>query len=180
MARESCGRAATRLTGLLTVPVPRGTALRCLRRLPLPQQAVPRVIGVGDFALRRRHCYATIVTDAETGRRLAVLPGREKATPESWLREHPGVKIVCRDGSATYAEAVCRALPDAVQASDRWHLWRSLRDKVRLGARAHADCWAAINSPRPDGVREQTTATAGTRFTISSARASPCLTAPAA
>lgn len=119
MARELCGRAAARLAGLLALPVSRSTALRHLRRLAVPQQAIPGVIGVDDFALRRRHRYATIITDAETGRRVAVLPDREAATLESWLREHLGVEVVCRDGSATYAEAVRRALPDAVQVSDR-------------------------------------------------------------
>ncbi|GGW76465.1 hypothetical protein GCM10010350_71690 [Streptomyces galilaeus] len=149
MARELCGRAAARLAGLLAVPVSRSTALRHLRRLPLPQQAVPRVIGVADFALRRRHRYATIITDAETGRRLAVLPDRERATLESWLREHPGAEVVCRDGSATHAEAIRRALPHAVQVSDRWHLWRNLCDKTLLEVRAHAGCWARGLGQRP-------------------------------
>lgn len=157
VARELCGRAAARLTGLLALPVSRSTALRHLWRLPLPQQNVPRVIGVDDFALRRRHRYATIITEAETGRRVAVLPDREAATLDSWLRRHSGIEVVCRDGSATYAEAVRRALPDAVQVSDRWHLWRNLCDKVLLELRAHTDCWATINPPRPGGVREQTT-----------------------
>ncbi|MER5688927.1 ISL3 family transposase [Streptomyces sp. NPDC002205] len=157
VARELCGRAAARLTGLLALPVSRSTALRHPWRLPLPPQNVPRVIGVDDFALRRRHRYATIITEAETGRRVAVLPDREAATLESWLRQHPGIEVVCRDGSATYAEAVRRALPDAVQVSDRWHLWRNLCDKVLLEVRAHAGCWATINPPRPGGVREQTT-----------------------
>jgi transposase len=118
-ARELCGRAAARLAGLPALPISRSTALRRLRRLPVPASPVPRVIGVDDFALRRRHRYATIITDAQTGRRVAVLPDREAATLESWLREHPGAEVVCRDGSATYAEAVRRALPDAVQVSDR-------------------------------------------------------------
>ncbi|MEU5547510.1 ISL3 family transposase [Streptomyces sioyaensis] len=158
VARELCGRAAARLAALPAVPVSRSTALRRLRRLPLPQQAVPRVIGVDDFALRRRHRYATIIVDAETGRRVAVLPDREAATSESWLREHGcGVEVVCRDGSATYAEAIRRALPAAVQVSDRWHLWRNLCNKVQLEVRAHAGCWATINPSRPGGVREQTT-----------------------
>lgn len=157
VARELCDRATARLAGLLAVPVSRSTALRHLRRLPLPQQPVPRVIGVDDFALRRRHRHATIITDAETGRRVAVLPDCEAATLESWLREHPGVEIVCRDGSATYAEAVRRALPTAVQVSDRWHLWRNLCDKAQLEVGAHAGCWATINPPRPGGLREQTT-----------------------
>ncbi|SDP98171.1 Transposase [Lentzea jiangxiensis] len=59
--------------------------------------------------------------------------------------------------SATYAEAVRRALPKAVQVSDRWHLWRNLCAKVLLEVRAHAGCWATINPPRPGGVHEQTT-----------------------
>ncbi|GAB2992232.1 hypothetical protein GCM10027184_52960 [Saccharothrix stipae] len=69
-------------------------------RLPLPEQSVPQVIGVDDFARRRRHRYATIVIDARTGHRVAVLPGRDAAVLETWLREHPGVEIVCRDGSS--------------------------------------------------------------------------------
>lgn len=157
VARELCGRAAARLAGLLAMPVSRSTALRYLRRLPLPDRAVPRVIGVDDFALRRRHRYATIITDAENGRRVAVLPDREMATLKIWLQAHPRVEVVCRDGSASYAEAIRRARPDTVQVSDRWHLWRNLCDKVLLEVRAHAGCWATINPSRPGGVREQTT-----------------------
>lgn len=118
---------------------------------------MPRVIGVDDFALRRRHRYATIIINAETGDRLDVPPDREAATLEAWLRGKKEIEVVCRDGSATYAEAIRRALPDAVQVSDRWHLWKNLCDKVLAEVRAHASCWATVNPPRPGGVREQTT-----------------------
>jgi transposase len=60
---------------------------------------VPRVLGVDDFALKRRHRYAGILTDAETGERVDVLADRNADTLERWLRQHPGVEIVCRDGS---------------------------------------------------------------------------------
>ncbi len=98
-----------------------------------------------------------IIIDAETGERIEVLPDREAATLEAWLRGKKGIEVVCRDSSATYAEAIRRALPDAVQVSDRWHLWRNLCDKVLAEVRAHAPCWAAVNPPQPGGVRKQTT-----------------------
>lgn len=111
VVKELCGRAAARLTRLLAVPVSFATALRVLRGIPPPTLRIPRVIGVDDFALRRRHRYATIIIDAETGERVDVLPDREAATLEAWLRGQKGIEVVCRDGSATYAEAIRRALP---------------------------------------------------------------------
>jgi Transposase len=98
-----------------------------------------------------------IIINAESGERIDVLPDRDAATLEAWLRGKKGIEAVCRDGSATYAEAIRRALPDAVQISDRWHVWRNLYDKVLAEVRAHAPCWATVNPPRPGGIRERTT-----------------------
>ena len=123
------------------------------------------MIGVDDVALRRRHSYATIIINAETGERIEVLPGREAATLEAWLRGHPGIEAVCRDGSATYAEAVRRALPDAVQISDRWHLWHNLAEAVRKEVAAHSTCWAKAGPPRPREDRPPPPASAGSRST---------------
>ncbi|MEV7238444.1 ISL3 family transposase [Streptomyces sp. NPDC051020] len=157
VVKELAGRAGARLSGALAAAVSRSTALRMLMRLPLPPLRVPRVLGVDDFALKRRHRYATVLIDAETGERINVLPDRNGNTLETWLREHPGAEVVCRDGSASYGEAIRRALPDAVQVSDRWHLWHNLCDKALAEVRSHSSCWATVNPPRPEGVREQTT-----------------------
>jgi len=158
VARRLAGRAGAGLLMALGVPVSRDTALRVLLRLPLPRVSVPRVLGVDDFALRRGHVYATILIDAETGERVDVLPGRTADVVEAWLREHPGVEVVCRDGSGAYAEAVRRALPGAVQASDRWHLWHGLAEAAQKEIAAHSSCWAAAGPPRKNGEQAQTTA----------------------
>jgi hypothetical protein len=156
VVKELAGRAGARLSAFLSVKVSRSTALRLLMRLPLPPLRVPRVLGVDDFALKRRHRYATVLIDAETGERIDVLPGRGADALETWLRSHPGVEIICRDGSGAYGEAMRRALPDAVQVGDRWHLWANLCDKTLAEVRSHSACWATVNPPRPAGVREQT------------------------
>jgi transposase len=125
VARELAGRAGARVLTELGAAVSRHTALRVLLQIPLPAAAVPQVLGIDDFALRRSRSYATVLIDAETGQRVDVLPGRTADVAEEWLRDHPGVQVVCRDGSGAYGEAVRRALPAAVQVSDRWHLWEA-------------------------------------------------------
>ncbi len=154
VVKELCGRASARLAQSMAVPKSYASALR---RVPLPAVRIPRVIGVDDFALRRRHSYATIIINAETGQRNEVLPGREAATLEAWLRAHPGIEAVCRDGSATSAEAIRRALPGAVQISDRWHLWHNLAEAVRKEVAAHSICWAKAGPPPAEGRQAITT-----------------------
>ena len=156
--KSVAGRAGARLLAILAVGLSRHTALRTLLRIPLSTGRVPRVIGVDDFALRRRHRYATVVIDAETYERIDVLPDRTADTLEAWLREHPGVEVVCRDGSATYAEAIRRAVPDAVQVGDRWHLWKNLCEAALSEVKAHSSCWATVlDAPMYDRPRARTT-----------------------
>ena len=155
---ELAGRAGSRLLAILAVGLSCHTALRTLLRIRLPTGRVPRVIGVDDFALRRRHRYATVVIDAETHQRIDVLPDRTADTLEAWLRTHPGVEVVCRDGSATYAEAIRRVLPDAVQVADRWHLWHNLCEAALSEVKAHSRCWATVlDAPLYDGPRAHST-----------------------
>ncbi|MGW7409994.1 transposase [Streptomyces sp. NPDC054833] len=56
------------------------------------------------------------------------------------LREHPGVEIACRDGSLTYRQGIADGAPEAVQVSDRFHLWQGLSRRVQEVAAAHRGC----------------------------------------
>jgi transposase len=142
VARELAGRASARLLPALGIAASRHTTVWVLQK-PLPVLRVPRVLGIDDFALRRSRVYATVLIDAQTGRRVDVVPGRTAEAAEKWLRDHPGAEVVCRDGSGAHGEAVRQALPDAVQVSDRWHLLHLLAEAVRKEAAAHCACWAA-------------------------------------
>ncbi|GAB2677494.1 hypothetical protein GCM10027271_42930 [Saccharopolyspora gloriosae] len=84
VARELAGHAGARAAlAAVGVVVSRQTALRALLQLPLSARSVPRVIGVDDFALRKRQRDATVIINAETGERVDVLPGRKAEVLEA-------------------------------------------------------------------------------------------------
>ncbi len=95
------------------------------------------MLGVDDFALRRRHRYATILIDAETGTRIDVPPGRGAEVLEVWLRAHPGVEIVCRDGSLTYGVGLleCARRLDVSLNTIKRYARRSEPEEVRRAPR---------------------------------------------
>jgi transposase len=134
------GRPGAGFAQRLMLPVSNDTLLRVVRRRASPRTDPLAVIGVDDWAYRRNHRYGTIICDLERRRVVALLPDREQATAEAWLRQHPGISIVSRDRGGGYGEAVARALPDATQVADRWHLMENASaafvDAVRLSMRA--------------------------------------------
>jgi transposase len=92
-------------------------------------------IGIDEFSYQRRHKYATIVMNHESGEPVWVRQGRSIATleqffdqigPEGCLR----LELVTLDMSNAYIEAVKRRCPNAKIIFDRFHVERLLHDAL--------------------------------------------------
>ncbi|MFD9861902.1 transposase [Streptomyces alboflavus] len=98
----------------------------------------------------RPDVYGTLLVDADTRLPITLWAGRDAEQLAAWLRTHPGVDVVCRDGSLTYRQGIVDGAPDAVQVSDRFHLWQGLSKRVSDIAAAHRGCFsAAVTEPEP-------------------------------
>ncbi len=127
---ESGGNSSTRQVEYFAVKISASTILRLIQKCKIPIIVAPKVIGVDDWAFKKRCTYGTIIIDLETRQVIDLLPDREANTLVKWLLKHPTIEVVSRDRSTTYASAIKEGSPQAVQVADRWHILKNLTETL--------------------------------------------------
>ncbi len=141
---------AARIAQILGLTLSPDAALYRFKRSACPQSPdrAPEALGIDDFAFRRGHSYGTILIDLKTRTPVDLLPDRERASVEKWLREHPGAEVISRDRSAIYADAIREAAPEAVQVADRFHLLKNLMETLQQQVGKEAAAIREVLLPR--------------------------------
>jgi len=133
LALETSCEGASRICHSMNLKTSGDTIIRLLQRqFDMQEKFVcSAIVGIDDFAFKKRHAYGTIIVDGETHKTVAILEGRDGKTLKEWLRDNKHVKIVTRDRASAYAVAIEEILPDAMQIADRFHLHQNLLEAVR-------------------------------------------------
>ena len=125
------GEMGARVGARLGLPSSPASLLRLLHTIKPPAPTSPAtIIGIDDWAYKRRRRYGTLICDLETGKPIDLLPDRSVQTVRTWLQEHPEVEIISRDRWSEYATAAQQGAPQAIQGADRWHILHNLTESV--------------------------------------------------
>jgi len=139
------GNPGARLINQLGMPGSPDTVLRRVKaRLRHYDGGRVRVLGVDDWAWRKRQRYGAMLMDMEHNRVIDLLPDRSAESFACWLGSHPEVEMITRDRSTLYADGGRQGAPWAVQITDRYHLVSNLseaaeRDIQQLQMKARAE-----------------------------------------
>ena len=133
LAMETSCEGCARICKAMNINVSGDTVIRLLiNRFELQEEPIcGSVVGVDDFAYKKRHRYGTIIIDEATHKPVAILDKRDGESLKAWLRNNQHVKAVTRDRASAYASAIQEVLPEAMQIADRFHLHQNLLDAIQ-------------------------------------------------
>jgi transposase len=142
-AAKIAGISRDQAQGVMDRAVKRGLERRELEPLQL--------IGIDEKALRKRHKYATIITDLVSGCVVEISETRTLEATTQLLEELPrqateSIEAVAMDMWPAYISAVEKTLPEAAIVFDKFHIKMHLNDGVDKVRRAeHKELSAAGN-----------------------------------
>ena len=129
---EALGQTARKASETLAMQHIHISAPAIIRTLRLMGKVNPEVrtsgyVGLDDFAQWKGHKYMCVIVDHYTREVLAGVDSRYGQEITDWLKSHPEIKVVTRDGSQSYAAIISAASGLIMQISDRFHLMQALK-----------------------------------------------------
>ena len=116
---------------------------------------VSDVIGVDDFAYKKRHSYGTIIVNEKTHEPITLLDGRDGSALREWLKNNKNIKVVTRDRASAYAKVISEELPEAMQVADRFHLHQNLLEAIKKALNREIPATISIPHAEQSTVAEQ-------------------------
>lgn len=151
LALETSCEGCSRICKMIGIKISGDSVIRLLIKRYENQPAFEcgDVIGVDDFAFKKRHTYGTIIVDENTHQTVAILEGRDGESLRQWLKNNKHVKTVTRDRASAYAKVIQEELPDAIQVADRFHLHQNLLEAIKKAL--NREIPATITIPHEQG-----------------------------
>ncbi len=133
LALESSCEGSARVCQAMGIRISGDSVIRLLlkRYAAQPETVCGSVVGIDDFAFKKRDTYGTIVVDEATHKPVAILEGRDSNTLKEWLKKNQHIKTITRDRAGAYASAINEVLPGAMQIADRFHLHQNFLEIVQ-------------------------------------------------
>lgn len=133
LAMETSCEGCARICRAMNLQISGDSVIRLLTKRYRMQPAAEcgNIVGVDDFAFKKRHTYGTIIVDQSTHKPVAILDGRDGNSLKEWLKNNKHIKAVTRDRASAYSSAIQEVLPDAMQIADRFHLHQNLLEVIK-------------------------------------------------
>lgn len=125
------GNPGERLCRNLSIQTSSSTLIRLIHRQNPPLANPVTVLGIDDWAGKKRQTYGTALVDLKKHKIVDLLKDREPLSVECWLKSHPEIRVVTRDRYMAYAKGIEAGAPQAAQVVDRWHLLKNLGDALQ-------------------------------------------------
>ena len=120
------GNPGETLCRTLSLEASSSTLIRLIHRQNVHPPQTVTVLGLDDWANKKRHTYGTCLVDLDRHKIIDLLPDRESITVEQWLKNHREVRIVTRNRFLNYIKGIGKGAPKTIQVADRWHLLNNL------------------------------------------------------
>lgn len=121
----------SKVLSLIGVKASNDTVKRIYDSLLIQDEPDIEAVGIDDVATRKGQKYATAVYDMKDHHLVALLDGRDAQTLKEWLKGHKKIRLVVRDRTSAYANAINEILPDCIQVADRFHLLQNLIEHMK-------------------------------------------------